>query len=196
MKEERTTSKTGGQKGVKMARYDLIPTHPLRHLAEHFGRGALKYDDHNWRRGYEWSKSYSALMRHLTDFWAGKDLDVCSNDPDGCAHVTVEGEEFVTDIPDTCYNHTGSHHMTAVAWHAFVLLELIEFHPDYDDRFETHIPGRTEADIKNEMMSAKIYPPLEFECTELEPDPGKRPVDALCDSKYCPVCSKKRALTE
>jgi hypothetical protein len=133
--EERTTSATGGQKGVKLARYDLIPPVPLHSIAEHFGKGARKYADHQWRRGYEWSKSYSALMRHLQAFWAGEDRDVCSNDPDGCSMVTADGEEFTPIFPDTCYNHTGSHHMTAVAWHAMVLMEFIDKNPEHDDRF-------------------------------------------------------------
>ncbi len=129
MPEVRTTSSTGGQKGVKLARFDLIPVGPLNLLAEHFGRGAKKYEAHQWRQGYEWSKSYSALMRHLTAFWAGYDFDVCSNEPDNC--IPADGYE-----PDTCLNHTGSHHMTAVMWHAAVLLEFIETHPEHDDRYK------------------------------------------------------------
>lgn len=133
--EVRTTSSTGGQKGVKLQRFDLVPVQPLTLLAEHFGKGALKYDAHQWRQGYEWSKSYSALMRHLTAFWAGYDYDVCSNDPEGCSFVTADGKEFQPREPDTCYNHTGSHHMVAVAWHSFVLLEFIDRFPEHDDRY-------------------------------------------------------------
>lgn len=135
MAEIRTKSSTGGEKGVKVARYDLIPVESLEKLAIHFGRGARKYDAHQWRQGYEWSKSYAAIQRHLKDFWSGKDFDVCSNDPDGCAHETADGQLFIQLIPDTCYNHTGSHHMTAVAWHAFVLLEFVDQHPRHDDRY-------------------------------------------------------------
>lgn len=104
--EIRTTSSTGGEKGVKLARFDLIPPEPLRILAEHYGRGALKYDAHQWRNGYEWSKSFAALMRHAWAFWAGEDLDA----------------------------ETGSPHMAAVAWHAFALLEFAIDHPAHDDR--------------------------------------------------------------
>lgn len=135
MPEVRTTSSTGGQKGTKLQRHDLIPVRSLELLAEHFGKGAIKYDEHQWRQGYEWSKSYSALMRHLVAFWAGYDYDVCSNDQNGCAFVTASGAVFEPREPDTCYNHTGSHHMTAVAWHAFVLLEFIERFPEHDDRY-------------------------------------------------------------
>jgi len=134
--ETRTTSGTGGQKGVKLERFDLIPVGPLTQLATHYGVGANKYADHQWRNGYEWSKSYSALMRHLTAFWAGYDYDVCSNDPEGCSHVDSEGRPFVAIREDACYNHTGSHHMVAVAWHSFALLEFIERFPQHDDRYK------------------------------------------------------------
>ena len=108
--EVRSVSSTGGEKGVKVQRYDLIPPRALALLAEHYGRGALKYDDHNWRRGYEWSKSYSALMRHLQAHWAGEDVD----------------------------EETGSLHLTAVAWHALTMLEFMAGggrFAKFDDRF-------------------------------------------------------------
>lgn len=164
--EIRSVSSTGGQKGTKMERHDLIPISPLQELAVHFGRGARKYDAHQWRAGYEWSKSYSALQRHLAAFWKGQDYDVCSNEPDNCAVKLDDGTvlpyhadeaAYVWDgrdlifrykdlsyklnhildsyEPDTCYNHTGSHHMTAVAWHAFVLLEFKDRFPEFDDRY-------------------------------------------------------------
>lgn len=168
--EQRTTSSTGGQKGVKLARFELIPAGPHRELAEHYGRGARKYANHQWRQGYEWSKSIGALERHLNDFKAGKDYDVCSNEPDNCAVKIDDGTEGGTLLPynaleaqyildggtvtfrydgfvfplydpanfelDTCFNHTGSHHMVAVAWHAFLLLEFKDTHPDHDDRYK------------------------------------------------------------
>lgn len=141
MPEERTTSSTGGQKGVKLERHDLIPQGPLQELAVHFGRGARKYDEHQWRQGYEWSKSYGALVRHLAAFWSGLDFDICSNEPENCKHEDAEGNPFTTGVPDTCYNHTGSHHMVCVAWHSFVLLEYKDIHPQHDDRY---IPEQIE----------------------------------------------------
>lgn len=133
--EVRSTSSTGGQKGVKLARFDLIPANPLRELAEHYGRGARKYADNQWRQGYEWTKSIAAKARHDNAFQAGKDYDVCSNDPDGCSFVDAAGEPFEPAEPDTCFNHTGSHHMAASAWHAFLLLEFKDTHPEHDDRY-------------------------------------------------------------
>lgn len=105
--EVRTTSATGGDKGVKPARFDLIPVGPLTQLAELYARGAEKYAEHNWRNGYEWSKSYAALMRHATQFWNGEMNDA----------------------------ETGMPHMTSVIFHAMALLEFTERFPDYDDRY-------------------------------------------------------------
>lgn len=108
--EVRMTSSTGGQKGGKPERHDLIPTGPLRMLAAHYGKGAAKYERvngrDNWRNGYEWSLSYAAMQRHLTAFWSGED-----NDPE-----------------------TGSPHLVAVAWHCFTLLDFMQHYPEFDDR--------------------------------------------------------------
>lgn len=106
--EVRTVSSTGGEKGTKLARYDLIPVDALKQVAEHYGRGAEKYDDNQWRKGYEWSKSYAALIRHANQFWAGEDFD----------------------------EETGSNHMAAVAWHALALLTFYKEFPDFDDRYK------------------------------------------------------------
>lgn len=105
--EVRTVSSTGGEKGVKPARFDLLPVGPLTKVATLYGKGASKYDDHNWRRGYEWSKSYAAMMRHATQFWGGEDLD-----PD-------------TQLP----------HLASVVFHALALMEYMEHHRNFDDRY-------------------------------------------------------------
>jgi hypothetical protein len=99
---------TGGKKEVKLAAFHLLPVGPLTKLAEHYGGGALKYQERNWEKGYPWSLSYDSLCRHLTAWWDGEDVD-----------------------PDSEY---GASHLTAVAWHAFALLEYIETHPEFDDR--------------------------------------------------------------
>jgi hypothetical protein len=109
--EHRLTSATGGQKGVKRARYDLIPADFLRELAEVYGFGAEKYDDFNWRKGYDWRLSYGALMRHLYAWRANEERD-----------------------PESGY-----HHLAHVAWHAatlFVYSRDMEYQ-SYDDRPQT-----------------------------------------------------------
>lgn len=107
--EVRITSTTGAQKGSKLARYDLIPAVPLNELAKVYGKGASKYADRNWEGGYDWSLSFAALNRHLWAFWNGEDTD-----------------------PEL-----GTPHMANVAWHAFVLLEFMNTHPELDNRPNT-----------------------------------------------------------
>lgn len=106
--EVRVTSATGGEKGVKPEQYQSIPAGAMRELAEHFAKGAAKYSDHNMRKGYPWSSSFSALNRHLWAFWGGEDVD-----------------------PET-----GSKHIIAVGWHALVLATFMNEHRAYDDRYK------------------------------------------------------------
>lgn len=84
---------TGGEKGSKIERFDLIPNEFERALATHYGVGARKYADRNWERGYKWSLSVAALRRHLAAW--------------------IDGED--------CDPETGSNHLIAVAWHAIAL---------------------------------------------------------------------------
>lgn len=101
-----TNAETGGAKGQKLARYDLLPADALRQVAELYGRGAIKYDAHNWRKGYDWSLSFAALQRHAWQFWGGETYD----------------------------DETGCHHMASVAFHALALITFEMTHPELDDR--------------------------------------------------------------
>ena len=102
------TSESGGQKGQKTARFDLLPVDSLWSLAEHFGRGAEKYEDRNWEQGYDWSLSYAALLRHIFAWWGGEDYDL----------------------------ETSSHHLDGVMFHALALRHFInnERYERYDTR--------------------------------------------------------------
>lgn len=106
--EVRVTSPTGGQKGTKPARFDLIPP-AIWQVAELYGKGAEKYDDWNWRKGYDWSLSYAAMMRHAWLFWGGEDID-----------------------PET-----GLPHLTSVVFHALTLLTFMTEQRQFDDRYTT-----------------------------------------------------------
>lgn len=88
-----TDEKTGGQKEAKLARFSLIPGEFLWGLAELYGRGAQKYADRNWEKGYRWTLSYDALQRHLELWRLGEDYD----------------------------KETGIHHLICVGWHACAL---------------------------------------------------------------------------
>ena len=110
---------------MKDERFDLIPIGALTQLARHYGVGARKYDDNQWRQGYEYSKSYAALVRHLTQWWGGEDID----------------------------EETGSSHLAAVAWHAFTMMTFQADGTGVDDRyrkptkFKLDPPPWTEMDV-------------------------------------------------
>lgn len=102
---------TGGAKGQKIERYDLIPAEPLRQLALVYGAGAKKYDDDNWRKGYSWRLSLGAMSRHL---WAW-----------------VRGEKYDAECSELAGQPVS--HLAQVAWHAFTLLEFETFELGTDD---------------------------------------------------------------
>lgn len=97
---------TGGEKGSKLARFDLIPARAHWELAEHYGKGSKKYEDRNWEKGYDWSLSIAAAERHLNLFKQGEDRD----------------------------EETDSKHVIAVAWHMLALAYFMDVHPDLDSR--------------------------------------------------------------
>lgn len=105
--ETQVKSTTGGVKGQKEARYDLIPGEALEMLARNYGRGARKYDERNWERGYDWSLSFAALNRHLWQFWNGEDMD----------------------------EEVGLPHLTCVLFHAMALLQF-QLHPEKYAEFD------------------------------------------------------------
>ena len=102
---------TGGEKGSKLARFDLIPVNALYELARVYGKGAEKYAPRNWERGYEWGLSYAALHRHLVAFWGGEELD-----------------------PET-----GLSHLAHAAWHCFTLFEFTKTQRALDTRQEKRV---------------------------------------------------------
>jgi hypothetical protein len=118
--EVRVTSATGGQKGVKLARYDLIPEPALEALAETYGRGAKKYAPNNYRKGYDWGLSVGAMRRHLGRW--------------------LRGETFDED---------GHYHLIQVAWHAFTLFIFQKYGLGTDDRADLDLqPNATPKEPK------------------------------------------------
>jgi hypothetical protein len=85
--EERATSPTGGEKGRKPQVFSLIPWESVTEISKVYHYGAKKYSEHNWRRGYPWSWSFDAMIRHLTAWWSGEDKDPES----GISHLTHAG---------------------------------------------------------------------------------------------------------
>lgn len=114
---------TGGQKGAKLARLDLIPVLAQVEEAKVHGMGAVKYSPYNWRKGYEWGLSYGAMQRHLVAFWNGEDRDTESN----------------------------LYHLAHARWHTGVLLEFLHYNLGTDDRMSTVIARAEEATRQTEL---------------------------------------------
>ena len=74
-------------------RFDLIPPDALLALAQHYAKGAEKYEPRNWERGMDWCRVYGSLQRHANKWMANQEID----------------------------KDSGSHHMIAVAWNALAL---------------------------------------------------------------------------
>lgn len=66
---------TGGAKGSKPERFDLLPWDALEEVARVYAMGSRKYEPHNWARGYAYSLSIAALVRHVSKFVQGEDTD-------------------------------------------------------------------------------------------------------------------------
>jgi hypothetical protein len=115
--ETRTVSSTGGEKGVKPQRYGLLPRRGLDAIAEVFAFGASKYADNNWRRGYEWDKSFDALLRHTFAAQDGETYD----EESGLPHLA----------------HAGFHILVLLTW-------LYEQGEGPDNLFDTRWPAGME----------------------------------------------------
>lgn len=100
---------TGGEKGAKLEAFALIPVEPLEEVARVYGYGATKYSLRNWEKGYDWSLSYSALQRHINEFWKGRDLDAESGLP----------------------------HLAHAVFHCLAMMEWAKTHPEKDDRVKS-----------------------------------------------------------
>jgi len=107
-----TDPTTGGEKGAKLAELGAVDPLALWHLARVAGFGGRKYSRGNYMRGYRWSLSYDAMMRHALAFWMGEEHDT----------------------------ESGAPHMAAAAWHACALVSFSERHLGSDDRYDAVEP--------------------------------------------------------
>ena len=92
-------------------RMDLIDPSTVKALAEILTIGAEKYDEHNWKKGDNWSVPYASLMRHLMAFWGGENLD-----------------------PESSKNHL-KHALANISF----LLYYYENYPELDNRYKVNI---------------------------------------------------------
>lgn len=106
--EQRVISATGGQKNQKNVRLHATPKESLFELGRVFAFGEDKYDDYNFRKGFNWSLSFDALQRHVWAFWDREDKD----------------------------HESGLHHMAHAAWHCLILTFFSLTERGTDDRPE------------------------------------------------------------
>jgi len=110
---------TGGEKCSKPEQYSLLPWDLMGEVARLYSHGSRKYARDNWRKGFDWSLSFDAMMRHSSAFWSGEsEHEVEAGDPE-----------------------TLCHHLASVIFHAFTLMYFEVEHPNLDDR-----PKRTVRD--------------------------------------------------
>lgn len=86
----------------------LLSTEAMNQTAAVLKFGAIKYAEHNWRKGFTWSRPLSAAMRHLTAFNDGEDKD-----------------------PES-----GLSHLAHAACCIMFLLEFEKTHKELDDRYK------------------------------------------------------------
>lgn len=53
-------------------RYDLLPIECLKRLAEHYTKGAKKYDDNNWKKGIPTKRFIESAWRHWGEYLLGE----------------------------------------------------------------------------------------------------------------------------
>ena len=118
--------KTGGLKGMKDERFELLPWSALGEVARVYGYGAIKYAEHNWRKGYRWSLSIGAMLRHIALYAAGQSYD----------------------------SESGRHHMGHVVFHALTLITFEQENLGTDDRVRemgwkvVHCASEPERDVQ------------------------------------------------
>ena len=79
-------------------RLDLIPPEVLIELSRVYSKGAIKYDDNNWRKGMKWSRCIGSALRHFFKWTMGERYD----QETGCHHLMMAawncGTLFVYDL--------------------------------------------------------------------------------------------------
>jgi hypothetical protein len=68
-------------------RFDLIPASFYKYISTSLNVGQIKYGKDNWRTGkpIDASRTYASVMRHLTEWFDGLDVDESGSDNLDCA---------------------------------------------------------------------------------------------------------------
>jgi len=109
---EYIVDESGARKGVKNARFDLIPPEALSEIAAVYGYGEKKYPSKNgkpnYMNGFRYMLLIGAMLRHVFRWVAGEDYD----------------------------KETGIHHLAHAAWYPLTLMTY-QFHKiGTDDRYK------------------------------------------------------------
>lgn len=94
---------------AKKLRIDLVSIPALMGQALVLTHGALKYGEHNWEKGMNWSRIFGGVLRHLFSWWLGVSTD----------------------------NDSGLDQIDQVVWGASTLSHYSKFerYQEFDDRF-------------------------------------------------------------
>jgi hypothetical protein len=95
----------------------LLSTEAINQTAAVLAFGAQKYAEHNWRKGFVWSRPLSAAMRHITAFNDGEDKD-----------------------PES-----GLSHLAHAACCIMFLLEFEKTSKHLDDRYKPEVPQASQS---------------------------------------------------
>ena len=91
-------------------RWDLMPYDALTEVVAVLTEGAKKYGDRNWEKGFPWTDTFASMMRHITQWMIGENID-----------------------------ESGRHHMAHVAANALFLLTFYLRNTGTDDRFKPEV---------------------------------------------------------
>ena len=84
----------------------LVPVSLVEGIGTILTFGAHKYAPRAWENGFEWSRAFGALLRHLYAWWKGENLD----------------------------KETGKSHLWHAGCELAFLIEWETTHPELDDR--------------------------------------------------------------
>lgn len=80
-------SNEGTKYDDEKVKVELLPPDALWEIARVLTFGARKYDSWNWYKGISYSRLFGASLRHLWQWWSGRDKDVES----GISHLAHAG---------------------------------------------------------------------------------------------------------
>lgn len=105
-------------------RLELLSPIALTEIAKVMNFGSIKYADHNWRNGFQWSRLLGAALRHILAFIGGEDKD-----------------------PES-----GQSHLAHAGCCIMFLLEHEATHRDKDDRYKPEVTHNKDTPGEQEIL--------------------------------------------